>query len=501
MHPLIHRLAAPALCAGLVTTSAQAQAPTLDSVSPTFSYRPGIVVLQGTGFAPGARVEVDGVPQPVVAGTPTALFVRLAVQEPGFADVSVTTAGGTALLADGLELWPSLRSSTAGLGEPLTAQLTNGDAGAGLLFLGVGELAVPLAVPGILSSFGIDATQPSVSLGRAFFADETPVPLGLALPPDAGLIGVPLFLQGLTLRSLPNGTTVLSWTNLERIDLDAPAFLLSDCSLGCTPVSEGFACQTTSIAVNEELRLTFTDEPNLASLSPVTVSIRQLSTGLPVTGFLSLDPTDPKTILFRPLLSFDGTGDPVFSFQANSSYQLMVPGVSQNLGPFLQSELAVENQERLACVLQTDGGVKDYVPGSPTVAVQVEALSGADGSQASLVPADGATDVSPASPVRMEFDDLMWVSTLLDPLAGTSPSVRIELDGDGDPTTTGDRTPVAGAFQLSLDQSARTTIFLFDPTHDFPAGATVVVELDNTPTDLAQNPLVGDLDFVFTIAP
>ena len=71
------------------------------------------------------------------------------------------------------------------------------------------------------------------------------------------------------------------------------------------------------------------------------------------------------------------------------------------------------NRTRLQCTLVSSLGVRDYVPGNPTVNVTVDVVTGYDpmtGEPSSFdldVPADGATDVWLASDIRFRVDD--WI--------------------------------------------------------------------------------------------
>jgi len=257
--------------------------------------------------------------------------------------------------------------------------------------------------------------------------------------------------------------------------LRGPAFELVSCSLGCVPGTSGIVCRQTEIHVNEELRFTFSRPLDPASISTNTFRILDTSGRTP-PATLGLAPGDPATLVYRPQLTFDSAGNPIFGLVAGQTYLLHIPGTDQGAGPHLTSVDGTPNRTSLRCLLIASRGVADVVPGPPFAKVYVQAVVERDAQGNPLrverVPAAGATDVLRASPIEIVFGDLMNPATLANPVTGTSTFVRVFFDPDGDVTRPADQVPVAGSFALALDQNRAATHLLFTAGGDLPPSGT-----------------------------
>ena len=289
-------------------------------------------------------------------------------------------------------------------------------------------------------------------------------------------------------------------------------FEITACApLGCsTPGGVQVACGVTDIAVNQELRITFSRPVDLSSVNSSTFRVLD---GLGVTppGEFLLDQNDPSVLIYRPELTFDSSGNPVFGLTSNESYEITIPGVQNgDSGPFIRSANGSENQRRMRCTVSSSLPVLDLNPGAPVADVRVNVVTGydADDNPSTFetgVIAGGATNVFRLSPIVFRFTDVMNPGTLVNPVTGQSDFIEIIVDGDGSTGTTNDQVPVEGSFVLNIDSQSLSTEVTFFPSLGYPsAGADplqprrVVINLPPTITDLGGNPIVnsGQITFV-----
>lgn len=280
-------------------------------------------------------------------------------------------------------------------------------------------------------------------------------------------------------------------------------FELVSCSLGCVPGSSGFACRTSEIHQNDALRFTFNQPVALASVDAGSFQVFDLATGRTPPGSLHLDPLDPNTLVYRPQMSFDSAGNPLFGLQEKHVYLLRLPGLEQDpLGPFVTSVDLVPNRIRLQCQVIASLGVSDAVPGRPTAKITVQAVVERDPVSGepirfATVPAEGAGDVSRDGPIDIVFADLMNPATIANPVTGQSSFIRVFFDPDGDVTNVSDQVPVPGSLALSLDQERLTTRARFQADGRLPAAglqrnpARIVVLLSPQIEDLGANRLAN----------
>ena len=290
--------------------------------------------------------------------------------------------------------------------------------------------------------------------------------------------------------------------------LIATPLKLVDCTLGCTG-SGTIVCAQNHVFANQELAFDFSEPLDLSSLSPLSFQLLSVATGATVPGTYSLAPNDAKRLIFRPQLAFDAAGSPVFGFEANQSYQITIPGTAVDPGPYLTSTDCTPNEQRFECVVVADLGVQDVVPGPPLVQVFVDVVQSYDPQGhpeviASGVPADGAVDVFRGSDITYVFNDVMNLSSLLDPSSGSSSSLVVQVDLDGSLLSAGDRVPLAGSFAASVDTLSNTTSVVFDPAGELPSAGTgavprkIVLSFQGQPIDLAGFQLVNLAEQSFT---
>jgi hypothetical protein len=101
-----------------------------------------------------------------------------------------------------------------------------------------------------------------------------------------------------------------------------------------------------------------------ASISNNSFQMIELVTGRTPPAVFTLDPRDPSTIVYRPAMTLDSAGNPVFGLMENHVYVLRLPGTDQDpLGPYVSSIEGEPNRTRLQCTLVASRGVSDPSPG------------------------------------------------------------------------------------------------------------------------------------------
>jgi hypothetical protein len=288
------------------------------------------------------------------------------------------------------------------------------------------------------------------------------------------------------------------------------SFHVSTCSLGCSGQGGGqILCGVVGIAENQEVTLLFTSPVDPGSISKESFVVREAVGGASAAGSRFVDPTNPNRLIFRPKLTIGPAGETIFGFESGKSYEVYLNGtVQKDPKPFVESADGRENETRVACTVQASQGIVDTIPGKPSASVFVTVeQSGGSEAEVELLQGQvpGATEVKTFSSVVIEFDELMDISSILDPSTGIAPGIDVLLDLDGNIATTNDRAQIEGSFTFGFDQNAQTTSLAFTPTTGFPSlGADageprlVVVVLDDGIQDIAGNGLdqPGTYNFV-----
>jgi hypothetical protein len=293
------------------------------------------------------------------------------------------------------------------------------------------------------------------------------------------------------------------------------------CSLQCndSAINPGsqISCGVTNVFVNQEIRLTFSADVDLTTVSNNSFRLVEIgqcpppcSPGKTPAGSFTLDPNDPKTLVYRPQLTFDSAGNPIFGLVQDQTYCLTVPGASIDaLGPFIRNATGSPNASRLLCTLVASEGVRDANPGRPRATLTVDRVTAYDqnGEPSAFelnVPAQGAEDVYRFSPVRIVFNDVMNPATLANPVTGLSTFIRGFVDADGDTTNRSDQVALNGTFTVTIDQTAPRTTVIFTPSGGLPSSGSnppprkVVIELSPQIADLGGNTLVNAGTTAFT---
>lgn len=280
-------------------------------------------------------------------------------------------------------------------------------------------------------------------------------------------------------------------------------FEVVSCSLGCAAGSAGIACAGTEIHLNEELRFTFREPVDPGSLNALSFRVVDVGTGRTPPGVLGLDPRDPSTLVYRPLLAFDSAGNPVAGLEADHAYQLRLPGVAQgDSGPFVTSLGGEPNHTRVACTVVASLDWQDAVPGPPIAKVRVPVVRERDPltgqvTRVAWVEAEGAVEVFRGGPIEIGFTDWMNPASILNPVTGLSSALRLRFDPDGDLADVSDQTDVPGHYTITLDPLRKQTLVRFVPDGPLPAAGLqrppgrIVLDLAPTIRDLGDNDLAN----------
>jgi Big-like domain-containing protein len=287
-----------------------------------------------------------------------------------------------------------------------------------------------------------------------------------------------------------------------------------NCSLQCNdsagnPGSQ-ISCGVTNVRLNQEIRIEFSNPVDPTTVTNNSFQMVEQGTGKTPAGTFALDPNDARTLIYRPQLTFDSAGNPIFGLNEDSTYFFKVPGsVLDPLGPYVRDTSGSPNSSRLQCTLVASEAVLDASPGPPRATITVDTVTGydANGQPDSFdlnVPAPGAVNVYRFSPVRIVFNDVMNPATLANPVTGQSSFIRAFVDADGDTTDRSDQIAMNGQFTVTIDQNSARTTVIFTPSGGMPSAGTaaslrkIVIELSPLIVDLGGNPLVGAGTIAFT---
>lgn len=285
---------------------------------------------------------------------------------------------------------------------------------------------------------------------------------------------------------------------------------IRSCSIGCTDGSDGrvVTCAVVNVTENQEISILFSEPIDPTSISPSSLQVTNTSNGTAPEGLRFVDPLDPRRVIFRPSIAFEGGGIS-FSFETNQTYEVLIPGANQgDAGPFIRSASGNENRTRLQCSIETTEGIADIVPGDPIVTVEVDVVTSFDmnGEPATVERVtiqdefgDPRTDISRFSNVYFSFNELMFLPTVADNGTGLAPFIRVQFDRDGSLATAGsERFDIPGTFEVFVDQVALTTDLVFTPDGTIPSAGDdpanpnlLVIRIPTQVTDAAGNPVTS----------
>lgn len=275
---------------------------------------------------------------------------------------------------------------------------------------------------------------------------------------------------------------------------------LLSCTLGCN----GGACSVTQVHENFEVVLTFSKPVDPLSVTDLAIQIQEIACsqsdpltggGLPSGSLV----TQGNQVIYKPEITQDSTGNPIFGFLPDRCYKIQVFGaLPGDSGPlFVKSTDGSLNKSSLNCTIVANQGILDKVPGKPVLiaATASDPITG----QVVTGTLDGATEVSRTSNLSLVFNDLMNPAGLFNNLTGQSTLFSLEivsLDAGGNPV--GSPLPLGFWASGITDQVALTTTVTIDADLNFPGpGSSVAprvirLTLANGISDISGNTLDGD---------
>jgi len=273
----------------------------------------------------------------------------------------------------------------------------------------------------------------------------------------------------------------------------APPMFIDSCNLGCSGGSGGaqVSCGQLQTFLNQDIVVEFSEPIDPSTLSNASFRVINTSTGATALGSYLVDASDSTRAIFRPSLSFDVLGNPIFGLESNGGYQINLPGVAQgDAGPFVASTLGEPNSSRMLCTISANQGVMDYAPGSQPVSIYALVVGSSTPVEIS---GGGVVNVQTQSPLTFVYSDVMNLATVALPFNGMAPFVTVRLDVDGNLQTTADQVVIDGVHNASFDVDTATTTVVFTPAAGWPGPGTgttprrVVVDVPAAVQDLVGN--------------
>ena len=269
---------------------------------------------------------------------------------------------------------------------------------------------------------------------------------------------------------------------------------VQSCTLGCTNGIGGaqVSCGLVNTFQNQDIAIVLSEAVKASSVTKNTFKVFDVVTGSVPPGSYVIDPSNPNRLIFRPKLSFDPSGNPLYGFAAGGTYQVKVPGSTVDVAPYLQSTGGKSNTSRMLCTITTDQGLIDPVPGNPTVSIFVEVKDPITGVK-TVTDVDSAplTNVATESKITFVFNDLMNIGTVVLPQTGQAPFITVKTDPDGNLADPTDQVALAGTYTFNVNQSLLQTTAVFTPATGMPSAGQnpnsprrVVVDVPASVVDL-----------------
>ena len=305
-----------------------------------------------------------------------------------------------------------------------------------------------------------------------------PLPAGIVSRPQLSFgmkTQTALFTAKATLLGLLFSLSGCSGSDSEAAKAANGPMYIESCSLGCGNAQGGTSinCSLVNISQNSEITVLFSQAVKLSSVNSSSFRIVNLNNGTVPDGVFTISPANPRLLVFRPSLTFSGSGIPEFGFDPNETYQISIQGsLGTGTGPFIESVAGKVNSTILDCTVQTVAPPIDPVPGSPTVTAYYTSTlaEGTDaveyGGELNL-PVGGqllseATDIPLKSKIVLIIDDVMNKSTVANQLTGQSSTITVMRESDS-----GDPIVQAGRWDVTVDyENLLRTLAVFTPSPD-----------------------------------
>lgn len=264
------------------------------------------------------------------------------------------------------------------------------------------------------------------------------------------------------------------------------SFKLTSCSLGGAP------CGTATNVVQQTQSLTFTFNESVAPNSVTSETLQILEVD-PSGGGGAEPPglrvASGNNVTFTPEVSFDSNGNVSYGFKPGKTYRITIPKAPQTA---IQSVGGHPNTSSVTTTIFVSNQLADIVPGPPTAHLSLP-----------TAPTGSPLDTA----IEVTFSDIMNVSTLVNKLQGTSQTLSVYVDLDGNLATTNDQIIQTGLWDINFDSIAKETTVRFTHTSPLPSPGpsgqrTIVVAINGLVVkDLGGNSLVGPSVFTFQTGP
>lgn len=267
-------------------------------------------------------------------------------------------------------------------------------------------------------------------------------------------------------------------------------------------------------AVNQTIEVGFSKSISKKSVKANTVAVKTVPgsvlAGLGITPPLpggQIAPVEVEVvgnkIRIKPITLFIGTSI-AFGFVENGFYQVELKGGKNGLKGGKDTL-----QKSLIITFRTTSQLGDPKAGAPFATVLIDDVTFGTKSLTSTIaqnpvasPSGLLTETQPPPSLRIQFDEPIVPSSVLNAASGVSPSILVQLDQDNVPTTVGDRIALPGTFALS--QTPTSAEVEFKPIFaSIPSDRLYVVTVKPTVQDLLGNSvfsLTGDIGAVTVFA-
>jgi hypothetical protein len=261
---------------------------------------------------------------------------------------------------------------------------------------------------------------------------------------------------------------------------------LVSCSLGGSP------CGTAANVIQQTQTLTFTfsESVDANTVTSETLQILEIDPagggGAEPPGIRSVA---GNVVTFTPEVSFDSNGNVSYGFKPGKTYRITIPKAPSTS---IKSTSGHSNSTSIVTTVFVANQLADIVPGAPSAHL--------------AFPID-TQNAAHDTDVEVTFNDIMNVATLVNKLQGTSQTLAVLVDLDGDPNTNNDQIQIKGTWDINFDSQHKETTVRFSHTDPFPSPGpnnlrAILVTLNGVVIkDLGGNSLTGATAFTFRTAP
>jgi hypothetical protein len=194
-------------------------APQITSVEPTSAQFPEAVTATGLFLGQTQTVLVDGLPASLVSASDFEVTYQPQPGAPGHVPLQAAGLDGTATAVQ--QMYPSLQTTTTGIGGTVDVLLDNGDVGLYVLAFAAGTFPAPFPIASPPTWYGVllDITGPVFMLSTGAFATPAPVALSYPIPDVPAWAGISLYFQAWCQQGFFGPEVTYSFTNMAGVTL------------------------------------------------------------------------------------------------------------------------------------------------------------------------------------------------------------------------------------------------------------------------------------------